>query len=38
MQIQISEIMGLVPIFRKNKTKEAPLPKLGLLVTIGGEI
>ena len=30
--------MGLDGIFRKNKTKKAPLPKISLLVQIGGEI
>ena len=29
--------MGLVRMFGKKKTKKAPLPKLGLLVTVGGE-
>ena len=29
MQIQITEIMGLVRMFGKKKTKKAPLPKLG---------
>ena len=32
------EIMGLDGIFRKNKMKNAPLPKISLLVQIGGEI
>ena len=38
VQIPISEIMGLVRMFRKKKTKKAPFPKLRLLVTKGGEI
>ena len=30
--------MGLDGIFRKNKMKKPPLPKISLLVQIGGEI
>ena len=32
------EFMGLVSIFRKNKMKNAPFPKISLLVQIGEEI
>ena len=38
IKIQICEIMGLDGIFRKNKMKKVPLPKISLLVHLGGEI
>ena len=38
LKIQICEVMGLVSIFRKNKMKNAPLPKISLLVQIDGSI
>lgn len=31
---QICEVMGLVSMFRKNKMKKVPLPKMSLLVQI----
>ena len=38
-KLQICEAMlGLLVIFRKNKMKKAPLPKISLLVQIVGEI
>ena len=37
-KIQILEIMGLIGVFRKNKIKKPPLPKIGLLAHTGGEI
>ena len=38
LKIQICQVLGLVSIFRKNKTKNAPLPKLSMLVQIGGSV
>ena len=37
-KIQICEIMGLGGILRKNKMRKASLPKISLLMLIGGEI
>ena len=38
IKIQICEVMRLVSIFRKNKMKNAPLPKISLLVQSDGSI
>ena len=37
-KIQICEVMVLFVIFRKNKMKKAPLPKISTLVKIDGAI
>ena len=38
IKIRICGVMRLVSIFRKNKMKNAPLPKISLLVQIDGSI
>ena len=38
IKIRISEVMRFVSVFRKNKMKNAPLPKISLLVQSDGSI
>ena len=38
IKIRICEVMRFVSVFRKNKMKNAPLPKISLLVQSDGSI